>query len=454
MRTFSVLLFGASLATLMAPWLAARGACPDFNPGPLSAPFAQVTAQGDLLLEIRVEGAIEPATLEPVLTTLESRKISATILLAPAWAVQHPDAARRMAAAGHEVGVLLHQRDLPDPGVIPRAAPGMRVQAGAQPMGPGIVVLREWLPPINEAIDSVRAASGEGIKAAGIDVLSGGAEQVLEAVGVRAILPLDPGEPGPARPSRTVDGMPARSRVLPALGWTDSCGPELPAWTPAAFDRVAAAVGASPALRVAIPPVGANPSLLAAWLDEVATPARWRTLTASKAAAQVRAITAVGASLGLGSQEPQPLAAAPGRYVETVQVRAAAERIASGGRFPRSFPGDLNVTEAFVGLALLLARPDAEGMRLPPLEPPPDLSRGSLSVGTPLDPESVRAAAIALVPTLRGAVPGIVQVGDAELSAGEFMVAMAKVALGQQPSVQRAEPPDPYAPGLGWGKSG
>jgi hypothetical protein len=454
MRPVSKLLYGSCLATLLAPWLAARGACPDFNPGPLSAPFAKVEAQGDLLLEMRIEGAIEPAALEPVLTTLESRKIFATILLSPTWAVEHPDAARRMADAGHEVGVLLHQRDLPDPGVIPRAAPGMRAQAGAQPMGPGIVVLREWLPPINEAIDTVRAASGQGVRAAGIDVLSGGAEQVLEAVGVRAILPLDPGEPGPARPSRTVDGMPARSRVLPALGWTDSCGPELPAWTPAAFDRAASAIGASPALRVAIPPESANPTLLGAWLDEVAKPARWRTLTASKAAAQVRAITAVGASLGLGSQEPQPLAAAPGRYVETIQVRAAAERIASGGRFPRTFPGDLNVTEAFVGLALLLARPEAEGMRLPPLEPPADLSRGNLPVGTGLDPEAVRSAALSLVPTLRGAVPGIVRVGDSELSAGEFLVAMAMVALGQEPNVQRAEPPDPYAPGLGWGKSG
>jgi hypothetical protein len=91
---------------------------------------------------------------------------------------------------------------------------------------------------------------------------------------------------------------------------------------------------------------------------------------------------------------------------------------------------------------------------LPPLEPPADLSRGNLPVGTGLDPEAVRSAALSLVPTLRGAVPGIVRVGDSELSAGEFLVAMAMVALGQEPNVQRAEPPDPYAPGLGWGKSG
>lgn len=418
--------------------------------GPLDAPFAvPEVSDGVLILEVHVPAEADPAALLALIGVLNAHKAQATVLVSPAFIGPGADALRAIAKQKHEVGLLFAAADLPNPGVNPTLPPGMKPPPGMQPRGPGQLILNDWLPALHDPVRALRLITGKATDAVGIDVLSGGAEQAFEAIGVRAVLPLDPDEPGPARVLRSVNGAPARGRVLPADAWSGGCGPSLPAWTPAALDRAAALAGTKPALRVALPLQGANLELLDRWMREVVQAKRWRVQTASAAAARVRSL-----ALTLGRADESPPAEAPGRYVSREALLAAALPLAEAQRLPRRLPGELSLTEALVGLMAVVADPEAEGHRLPTARGPSEVARGTVPEGAAPSLEQLRAAAAELLPGMRGALPSVVSVGGHQITINELIVLLAQAALGRPLVVAPHSPPDPYAPDLGWGTSG
>jgi hypothetical protein len=418
------------------------------------APFVPPSSpKADFILELWFGPGDDPAALRALTDVLERHKLRATVLVHPDMIAQNGDLIAGLVKRKHELGLLLRASELPDPGVNPVLPPGVRMPPGTQPRGPGFATLNAWLPPLRAHVKALRAHTDAAVDAVSIDVLSGGAEQAFEAMGIRAVLPQDPMEPGPARVLRSATGEPARGRVLPADHWKDPCGPALPAWTPAALDRAGAAAGASPAARISLPVAGSQPALLERWLVEVFGPAGWQAVPASAAAARARAVGGglIGAAL---AQAEVPPGLAPGRYVERSALLAAAPLVLEGARLPRTLPGGLTLTEYVQGMVLWAADPAAEGYRLGPLGGPGELARSTVRPGLALSADALRAAMVELKPGLSGSLPSAVSVGDHLLTISELAVALSQLALDQPLSVQAKPPPDPFAPDLGWGRSG
>lgn len=418
--------------------------------GPADAPFVlPEISDGMLILEIHVPQGADPAAVGALTSVLERHKLRATVLVSPEFIGPGAPLLRELVKKKHEVGVLLAASTLPNPGVNPTLPPGMKPPPGMQPRGPGQLILNDWLPELQEPVRALRLVTGKATDAVAIDALSGGAEQAFEAMGVRAVLPLDPDEPGPARVLRSVDGQPARGRVLPANAWSDGCGPSLPAWTPVALDRASALAATKPGLRLALPLQGADPALLDRWLREVVEVKGWKVLTASEAAARVRSLGAT-----LGRVDTAPAVEAPGRFVSKEALLGAAAVLAEAQRLPRRLPGDLSLTEAALGLMAVLADPTAEGHRLPAARGPSELARGSVPAGAGPSAEELRVAVAELLPGMRGTLPGVVSVGVYQITINELVVILAQAALGRPLVIAEHAPPDPYAPDLGWGLSG
>jgi hypothetical protein len=451
----------AALCTLPLLGLAAQSAraavparCAEAVQSAPDAPFVTPTVtKAAFILELWFGPGDDPAQLRALTDVLERHKLRATVLVHPDMIAQNGALITDLTKHKHELGLLLRAAELPDPGVNPVLPPGVRMPPGTQPRGPGFTTLNAWLPPLRAHVKALRAHTDLAVDAVSIDVLSGGAEQAFEAMGIRAVLPQDPMEPGPPRVLRSATGEPARGRVLPADHWKDPCGPALPAWTPAALDRAGAAAGASPAARISLPVAGAQPALLERWLTEVVEPAGWQVITASAAAAKARAVGGglIGAALAPAELPPS---LAPGRYVERVALIAAAPLVLEGARLPRSLPGGLTLTEYVQGMVLWAADPTAEGYRLGPLGGPGELARSTVRPGLRLEAELVRAAMQELKPGLSGSLPSAVSVGEHLLTISELAVILSQMALDQPLSVQAKPPPDPFAPDLGWGRSG
>ena len=417
---------------------------------PLDAPFVKPEIDdGVLILEVHVEQGASPEALMALVEVIESHRMRATVLVAPGFIEDGTDALRALAKKKHEVGLLLTAAALPNAGVNPTLPPGMKPPPGMQPRGPGYPVLKEWLPALQEPVRALRVVTGKATDAVAIDLLTGGAEQAFEAMGVRAVLPLDPDEPGPPRVLRSVDGAPARGRVLPADAWVEGCGPTLPAWTPAALDRAAALAATKPALRVSLPLGGASPPLLDRWLSEVVDAQGWKVLTASEAAARVRSLGAT-----LGRVDTTPIPDAPGRYVPRETLLEAAAVLADAQRLPRRLPGELSLTEGLLGLMSMLVEPGADGHRLPAARGPSELARGTMPAGHAPSREALVAAAAELLPAIRGPLPGVVSVGADQITINELVVLIAQAVLDRPLVVGPHSPPDPYGPDLGWGASG
>jgi hypothetical protein len=193
-----------------------------------------------------------------------------------------------------------------------------------------------------------------------------------------------------------------------------------------------------PAVRVVVD--GQPTEVLVDWLDD-----GWL---------RVGGPTIVASEVPHALPDPSVKMVVPGRKVDREDLLAAVIPLTEGGRLPRSLPRDLNLTEAFLGLVLLLSE-DIEEVALTPLEAPIAAAR-SMDPGS-VASEDVRAAAVRLAPALTTAIPGFVDVGPVKLTAEEFLVVMAIVALdpdAERVDVPVVESPDPYANGLGWGRSG
>jgi hypothetical protein len=197
-------------------------------------------------------------------------------------------------------------------------------------------------------------------------------------------------------------------------------------------------------------PLELPPALLRRWADEVLRPTGAVALSPRGAAAAVPRRVAL---LGRPMAEPPPPPPPPGRALPVGDLDEAARALAGVTRLPRALPGGVTLTEAFAGLVLITADPDAP-LLLPRLAPPLESPIRTLSSPLPLDPEALRAAARALAPSLQGSVPGLIDVGGHTLTPGELLVALADLRRGEPPVARPVGDPDPYAPGAGWGRSG
>jgi hypothetical protein len=405
---------------------AARAGC-EFDPGSPVAPFrAEAEAGARVALEVRLEdGSRDPS---PILHALTEHGVPATILVEPTVAVRWSSLLSEATDQGHDVGVLIRsQRDL---GVAPETILQVSVT--------------RWWQELKQARHTVKRAAGQHPTIFAIDLWTRAAAVALEQMRVRMAWSLDGGGGAPRRLDTSQDSA-GSTKLLGWGGYNDTCGGTLPSWTPAAFDRVADATRAGWPVRVELRPSGFDAALLDRWLDRVA--------------GQVRFVTGkdlAGLSLqelGAGGSAPPPP-----RYVRRIDGGAwlsAAHAIEEAWVLPRTAPGGLDPTEAFLAFALLLdAETPPTSLELGPLAPPLEVAQSSLRDPVPLDAARVRDAAEGLSPTTLQVVPAVVTVGDVTLTAAEFLRVMAQVVLSHDPVARRVGDPDPFAPGGGWGTSG
>ena len=212
---------------------------------------------------------------------------------------------------------------------------------------------------------------------------------------------------------------------------------------PSALDRVTLTAPSVVVARVALAPDADEARAVALWWTTTAQPADWKAWSARTA------------FLRLGTSQLAPkVSDAPPRaqaVVNADHLLAAAQIIADAERLPRTLPGGLNLTETLVGLTAMAVDPGHPRYTIPVVDPANDPAQTMRSEPMPLDPAELRTAAGMLLPRLDRQAPGLVTVGSNTLSAGEFLVAIAQLALDQPPVARPVRSPDPYAPGGGWG---
>jgi hypothetical protein len=400
----------------------------DFEPGSPVAPFqAEAKPGGRVALEIRLEDGSRDPT--PILQALTDHGVHATILTEPTAAAHWSSVLAKASEQGHDVGVLIRaQRDL---GVAPETILQVSVT--------------RWWQELKQARRAVKRAAKQHPTIFAIDLWTRAAVEALEQMRVRMVWSLDGAGTAPRR--LDLSGEAAGSTKL--LGWGgygDACGGTLPAWTPAAFDRVTDATRAGWPVRVELRPSGFDAALLGRWIDAVSSDVRFVT-GRDLAGLSLQELGAGGGS-----------APEPPHYVRRIDGSAwlsAAHAIEEAWVLPRTAPGGLDPTEAFLAFALVLAAetPPAT-LELGPLAPPAEIAQTSLHGSVPLDPTDVRAAVRALSPTTLQVVPAEITVGNTPLTAAEFLRVMAMMVLSHDPVARRTGDPDPFAPGGGWGTSG
>ena len=417
------------MTALLLLWLslAARAAC-EFDPGSPIAPFrAEAKPGGRVALEIRLEdGSRDPS---PILHALNERGVHATILVEPTVALHWSSVLSEATDQGHDVGVLIRsQRDL---GVAPETILQVSVN--------------RWWQELKQARRTVKRAAKQHPTIFALDLWTRASAVALEQMRVRMVWSLNGGSGAPRRFDTSHDSA-GSTKLLGWGGYGDSCGGALPSWTPAAFDRVTDATRAGWPVRVELRPSGFDAVLLGRWIDAVAPQLRF--VTGHELAGL--SLQELGASGG--STPPPPRYA---RRIDGVAWLSAAHAIESAWVLPRTAPGGLDPTEAFLAFALLLeAETLPTSLELGPLAPPVEVAQSALLGSVPLDAAQVRAAAEELSPATLQVVPAVVTVGDVTLTAAEFLRVMAQVVLSHDPVARRVGDPDPFAPGGGWGTSG
>jgi hypothetical protein len=405
----------------------ARGGC-DFDPGSPRAPFgAEPPPDGRVAIEIRLEdGARDPT---PILEALTEHGVRATILVEPSVALHWSSVLADATDHGHDVGVLIRsQRDL---GVAPETILQVSVT--------------RWWQELKQARRLVKRAAKQRPTIFAIDVWTRAASEALEQMRVRMVWALDGGGSAPRRLDLSRDSA-GSTKLLGWGGYGDTCGGTLPAWTPAAFDRVTDATRAGWPVRVELRPSGFDAALLGRWIDAVAPQVRF--VTGRDLAGL--SLHELGAVSGSAPEPPHYM-----RRIDGGVWLLAAHAIEDAWVLPRTAPGGLAPTEAFLAFALLLdAETQPATLELGPLAPPLEVAQTTLRDQVPLDPADVRAAVKGLSPTTLRVVPAVVTVGNITLTAAEFLRVMAMVVLSHDPVARRTGDPDPFAPGGGWGTSG
>jgi hypothetical protein len=124
-------------------------------------------------------------------------------------------------AQGHDVGVLIRsQRDL---GVAPETILQVSVT--------------RWWQELKQARRLVKRAAKQHPTIFAIDLWTRAAVEALEQMRVRMVWSLDGAGTGARRLDMSRDAA-GSAKLLGWGGYGDACGGTLPAWTPAAFDRV------------------------------------------------------------------------------------------------------------------------------------------------------------------------------------------------------------------------
>jgi hypothetical protein len=409
---------------------------PPDTPFDLAAPSAE--ARIHPVLELW-PNADQLAWTDQMLSALEARGQQGTVML-PLPEAEATDPAllalaERALQGEHEVGVVFRERDVPR-------------DSEASPA------------PMKRRLKSLRKAAG-GVKVAAAPLPSRSSEALLGRMGFRTLLQVR----GPAtaipRLAVVMEGQPRIGVVLHSGPYAGPCGvkPDIRGLTPASADRItqalwgAARVDGVPVVRVAIhgSDDGATEALLLGrWLDEVLAPAQTEVYTANQARVAVLAYFRTGRVM-----RSSPLEAGGGRLVHLKEVRAAADALADENLLPRRLPGDLNLTEAFLSFALLLAgQNEGEVVRLAALTGPQTHAVSRVDGITEVECSAVQHIAKALLNELPGSVPAVLPVGDRSLSAPELLTAFASAIRGDK--LCRTWPtasPEPNAPGLGWGES-
>lgn len=405
----------------------ARAGC-EFDPGSPLAPFqAEAKSGGRVAFEIRLEDGSRDPT--PLLQALTERGVHATILVEPTVALHWSPLLAEATAQGHDVGVLIRsQRDL---GVAPETILQVSVT--------------RWWQELKQARRLVKRAAKQHPTIFAIDLWTRAAVEALEQMRVRMVWSLDGAGTAPRRLDMSRDAA-GSTKLLGWGGYGDACSGTLPAWTPAAFDRVTDATRAGWPVRVELRPAGFDAALLGRWIDAVGSDLRF--VTGNDLAGL--SLQELGAGGGSTPEPPHYT-----RRIDGSVWLLAAHAIEETWVLPRTAPGGLDPTEAFLAFALLLdAETPPATLELGPLAPPVEVAQTSLRGSVPLDAAQVRAAVKGLSPSTMEVVPAVVTVGDTTLTAAEFLRVMAMVVLSHEPVARRTGDPDPFAPGGGWGISG
>jgi hypothetical protein len=408
--------------------LVLQASAADCNLGSSESIQVIAPARGVVVLEMRLQGQAQPPTA--LLKVLTERGLPLTLLPSSSWAVRYGESLRGLAEQGHEVGYWLRPRtDLKLRGSITQAPS-----------------LTDWVRALREAKAQVERHTGSEVRTVGVHRLPEVTEKALEGLGFEVYLPTERTQNDRPRRSESLHSSSGRARVIGIGPYEDGCGPELPAWSPAALDRASRVAARADWVRIVLPPDPSAAPLLARWLDTVVLAEGWTVLTATQAGRRARD----GRTSTVAAPPPQSA-----RMVAEPTWTEVARRLSAAQTLPRQLPGKLTPTEAFLGLTQLLGSPgNPQVAALGPLRPPAEMARSSLgSTVTTLTEAEIRAAAAELLPGLSGQVPGFISVGAHTLTAGEFLRLMGRVYLGQSAIAQPINNPDPFAPGGGWGVS-
>ena len=418
--------------------LALASASCELNPDP-AAPFAEsrVEATGvRVIVELHLRSEADVPWATEHLERFDTLGVPAVVVVP--LLDDPPDAllalVDRAAAGPHEVAVQLTSAQVPTD-VLDKSGP-----------------MRRKLAPY-ERVAKVRVALAP--------IQSKSSEAVLGRMGYRTLIDTLASASGAPRMAGHLEGQPRINVVLPPGNYDDACGPSPVAspFSPAAADRVVAAMlrsaaepTATPVTRVALDASRAaatDAEVFERWLSQVLRASGAQVVTAS--AARVDALqgfrrTPVG-------QAPTATRPAPGRLVTVERITEAAAAIRASPTLPRTLPGDLNPTEAFLAMALLLTGAESDAsVRLRPLTGPS--AAGRPSGATDVDRAALVATLTQLLAVLPPELPISVPVDGKLLSTTELLSVMAAAVLGESPlAPSTLADPDPNARGLGWGAS-
>lgn len=388
-----------------------------------------------VVLELWLAGA-EEGWAESVLDALDARGLHGVVVAPPGEPAPVVRAVlERVAKGPHEVAVVLPS-DL-----LPRS-------------------MEDPVRPVRKAIAPIRGVSGR-VRAAIAPIGSKVVEAKLGSAGLRSLADAEGPPTGEPRMAGVFEGQPRVNVVLPAGPYEDACGtdPRVGPFLPAAADRAALAIqratrfGGTPIARVALlgsRGAATDAEVLGRWLDTVVLPGGVVVGTAEEARQ-----AALQGWRRPAAERPPPVDAGGGRLVAIAEVRTAAEALAEGVVVPRTLPGDLSPTEAFLGLLLVVAEhTEGDVVRLRALRGPAQLASTTLDGETTLSSDAVRAAARQLLAALPSEVPAALSVDGQLLTASELLLALASVVRGEDPAVVRPiDVPEPNQRGLGWGTS-
>ena len=388
-------------------------------------------APARVVVKLRLSNASVPAEVADTIDAFDAVELPLTVSVPASWRPEHADQ-----IAGPNVEIALRTS------VVELLSP--------PPSNPAAVALSDWRAAIKGARRDLRKNTGAQVRTVSIAPPPPGLELMLDDSGLRTILLEDPGAGDPPRVARSWGGQPGRARLLSEQGYDDGCGAVVRAPTSAALDRISRAGPRVPVLRVVLLPEPDTARMFVGWWTTVAVPAGWQAVTPRQAGVQ-----AVGAWL----PRPQAKDATPGtpstvtaRRLSSDELNAAAQAIIDARRLPRTLPGGLSLTEAFVGLNAWTASPQ-DTVLLPTVGGPTTVPSRSSRPPAAVELHALEATAQTLSSAVSQTIPSLVTVGSETLTAREYLVALAHHKLGLSPIARDTPDPDPYAPGGGWGTS-